>query len=139
MQLVRRVVLDTNVLVAAIRSKRGSSYELLRRLGEGAFEITVSVSLTLEYESVLVRHIADSYLTRQDVINLIDYLCEIATWQEIFFLWRPFLRDSGDDMVLELAVAAGCDRIVTHNTRDFLGVERFGIEVLTPAAFLQKL
>ena len=139
MQFVRRVVLDTNVLVAAIRSKRGSSYELLQRLGEGAFEITVSVSLTLEYESVLVRHISDSYLTRQDVMNLIDYLCEIATWQEIFFLWRPFLRDSGDDMVLELAVAAGCDRIVTHNTRDFFGVERFGIEVLTPAAFLQKL
>jgi len=139
MQSVRRVVLDTNVLVAAIRSKRGSSYELLQRLGEGAFEITVSVSLTLEYESVLVRHISDSYLTPQDVINLIDYLCEIATWQEIFFLWRPFLRDSGDDLVLELAVAAGCDKIVTHNTRDFFGVERFGIEVLTPAAFLQKL
>jgi len=139
MQSVRRVVLDTNVLVAAIRSKRGSSYELLQRLDEGAFEITVSVSLTLEYESVLVRHISDSYLTRQDVMNLIDYLCEIARWQEIFFLWRPFLRDSGDDMVLELAVAAGCDKIVTHNTRDFSGVERFGIEVLTPAAFLQKL
>jgi putative PIN family toxin of toxin-antitoxin system len=139
MRSVRRVVLDTNVLVAAIRSKRGSSYELLQWLGEGAFEIAVSVSLTLEYESVLVRHISDSYLTRQDVINLIDYVCEIATWQEIFFLWRPFLRDSGDDMVLELAVAAGCDKIVTHNTRDFFGVERFGIEVLTPAAFLQKL
>jgi predicted nucleic acid-binding protein len=127
------------VLVAAIRSRRGSSYELLRRLGEGAFEITVSVSLTLEYESVLVRHIADSYLTQQDVIRLVDYLCEIATWQEIFFLWRPFLRDSGDDMVLELSVAAGCDKIVTHNTRDFFGVDRFGIEVSTPAAFLQKL
>ena len=134
-----RAVIDTNVLVAAIRSKRGSSYELLQRLDERAFEIAVSVSLTLEYESVLVRHVTDSHLTRQDVVNLVDYLCEIATWQEIFFLWRPFLRDPGDDMVLELAVAAGCDKIVTHNTRDFLGVERFGIEILTPAAFLQRL
>ena len=134
-----RVVIDTNVLVAAIRSKRGSSYELLQRLGEDAFEIAISVSLTLEYESVLLRHIADSHLTRQDVVNLVDYVCEIATWQEIFFLWRPFLRDPGDDLVLELAVAAGCEKIVTHNTRDFLGVEQFGIEVLTPAAFLQRL
>ena len=136
---MRRVVIDTNVLVAAIRSKHGSSYELLQRVDEGAFEIAVSVPLTLEYESVLARHVADSHLTRQDVVNLVDYLCEIATWQVIFFLWRPFLRDPGDDMVLELAVAAGCDKIVTHNTRDFLGVERFGIEAVTPAAFLQRL
>ena len=88
---------------------------------------------------MLVRHVEDSHLTRQDVINLVDYLCEIATWQEIFFLWRPFLHDPGDDLVLELAVAAGCDKIVTHNTRDFLGVQQFGIEVLPPAAFLQTL
>lgn len=133
------VVLDTNVLVAAIRSKRGSSYELLQLIGEGVFKIAVSVSLTLEYESVLLRHVADSHMTRQDILSLIDYLCELAKWQEIFFLWRPFLRDPNDDMVLELAVAAGCDGIVTHNTRDYFGVERFGVEVLTPAAFLLKV
>ena len=133
------VVLDTNVLVAAIRSKRGSSYELLQLIGEGVFKIAVSVSLALEYESVLLRHVADSHMTRQDILSLIDYLCELAKWQEIFFLWRPFLRDPSDDMVLELAVAAGCDGIVTHNTRDYFGIERFGIEVLTPADFLLKI
>jgi predicted nucleic acid-binding protein len=60
-------------------------------------------------------------------------------WQEIFFLWRPYLRDPNDDLILELAVAAGCDAVVTHNTRDFVGAERFGIDVLTPAAFLLRL
>ena len=74
-----------------------------------------------------------------DVANLIDYLCELAIWQEIFSLWRPFLRDPNDDLVLELAVAPGCDRIVTHNTRGFAGAEQFGIEVVTPAALLQLL
>lgn len=134
-----RVVLDTNVLVAAIRSQRGASFELLQRVGDGLFEIAVSVALTLEYESVLLRHVGESHLKDQDVINLIDYLCEVGNWQEIYFLWRPYLRDPNDDLILELAVAAGCDAVVTHNTRDFVGAERFGIEVLTPATFLLML
>lgn len=136
---VHRVVLDTNVLVAAIRSQQGASFELLRRVGDGSFEIAVSVALALEYESVLLRHVVESHLTSHDVTNLVDFLCEIAAWQEIFFLWRPYLRDPNDDLVLELAVAASCDAVVTHNTRDFVGTERFGIEVLTPAAFLLRL
>lgn len=137
--LVYRVVVDTNVLVAAIRSQRGASFELLQRVGDGSFEIAVSVALTLEYESVLLRHVGESYLEDQDVMNLIDYVCEVGSWQEIYFLWRPFLRDPNDDLILELAVAAGCDAVITHNTRDFAGAERFGIEVLTPAAFLLRL
>ena len=71
--------------------------------------------------------------------NLIDYLCDVAAWQEIFFLWRPQLKDANDDLVLELAVAAGCERIVTHNVRDFEGSERFGVHAVTPAVFLQEL
>jgi putative PIN family toxin of toxin-antitoxin system len=136
---VHRVVLDTNVVVAAIRSRRGASFELLQRVGAGSFEIAVSVALVLEYESVLLRHVGESHLTHQDVINLVDFLCEAGTWQEIFFLWRPYLRDPGDDLVLELAVAAGSGAVVTHNTRDFAGTERFGVEVLSPAAFLLRL
>ncbi|HET8799351.1 MAG TPA: putative toxin-antitoxin system toxin component, PIN family [Thermoanaerobaculia bacterium] len=139
MPRVRRVVVDTNVLVAAIRSQRGASFELMRRLGDGSFEIAVSVALVLEYEGVLLRRVLESHLTGNDVINLVDYVCDVGTWQEIFFLWRPYLRDPNDDLILELAVAAGCDAVVTHNTRDFYGLDRFGIEVLTPAAFLLKL
>ena len=139
MLIVSLVVLDTNVLVSAIRSRRGASFELLSRLGGGEFDIAVSVSLVLEYESVLLRHVPSSPMSEQDVHALVDYMCDVATWQEIFFLWRPYLRDSNDDLILELAVAAGCDAVVTHNVRDFDGAERFGVKVMTPAVFLQKL
>ena len=134
-----RVVIDTNVLVSAIRSRQGSSFAVLSRVGTGAFEIAVSVSLVLEYESVLLRHVSESAMTDREVRAIIDYVCEGAMWQEIFFLWRPYLRDAGDDLILELAFAAGCDAIVTHNVRDFSGAERMGIRVITPANFLREI
>jgi putative PIN family toxin of toxin-antitoxin system len=133
------VVLDTNVLVAAVRSRRGASFELLSRLGAGEFEIAVSVPLVLEYEDALLRQLDTTALHEADVRDLIDYLCSVAVRQEIFFLWRPRLRDPGDDLVLELAVAASCEAVVTHNIRDFSGAGTFGIRVLTPGEFLQQL
>ena len=132
-----RVVLDTSVFVAAIRSRRGASFELISRLGASAFDVVVSVSLVLEYESALLRHVTESPLSEQDVRDLLDYVCEVAGHQEIFYLWRPFLRDPGDDLVLELAVAARCEAIVTHNVRDFSGAEKFGVRIITPGEFLQ--
>lgn len=132
-------MLDTSVLVAAVRSRRGASFDLIARLGDGAFEVAVSVSLVLEYESALLRHLPASPLDENDVRVLIDYICEVAIRQEIFFLWRPYLRDPGDDLVLELAAAAGCDAIVTHNVRDFRGAEKLGVRILTPGQFLQEL
>jgi putative PIN family toxin of toxin-antitoxin system len=132
-------VLDTSVLVAAVRSRRGASFELISRLGGEEFEVAVSVPLVLEYEGTLLRHLRETSLDERDVRDLIDYICGIAVRQEIFFLWRPYLRDSGDDMVLELAVAARCEAIVTHNLRDFHGAEKMGVRVLTPGHFLQEL
>ena len=134
-----RVVLDTSVLVAGVRSRRGASFEVLSRLGNGTFGVAVSVSLVLEYEAALLRHVAESALDEDDVRDLIDYVCDVAIRQKIFFLWRPFLRDPGDDLVLELAVAAQCEAIVTHNVRDFRGIEQLGVRVLTPGEFLQEL
>lgn len=122
-----------------MRSKRGASFELLSQLGDEAFDVALSVSLIFEYESVLLRHVGASEMNDTDVRDLIDYVCDVGVWQEIFFLWRPHLRDPNDDLVLELAVAAACDAIVTHNTRDFVGAERFGIKIMTPARFLQTL
>lgn len=139
MSTMWRVVLDTSVLVAAVRSRRGASFELISRLGTGSYEVAVSVSLVLEYESALLRHLGASQLNERDVRDLIDYICEVATRHEIFFLWRPFLRDPSDDLVLELAVAAGCEAIVTHNVRDFGGAEKLGVRVLTPGRFVQEL
>lgn len=136
---MQRIVLDTSVLVAAVRSRRGASFQLLSRIGTGAFDVVVSVPLVLEYEDALIRHLQATTLLESDLHNLIDYVCSVAIRQEIFFLWRPQLRDPGDDLVLEVAVAAGCDAIVTHNVRDFVGAGRFGMRVLTPGAYLQEL
>jgi predicted nucleic acid-binding protein len=133
------VVLDTNVLVAAIRSKVGASHRLLGLVGTGRFDIAVSVPLIFEYEEVLLRHLERSSLDRGDVGALLDYLCKVAIKQEVFFLWRPILPDPTDDMILELAVAAGCDAIVTFNVKDFVGSATFDVTVLTPKELLEHL
>jgi predicted nucleic acid-binding protein len=123
--------------VAAIRSRTGASFEVLSRVGTDEFEIAVSVSLVLEYEAVLLRHLSESALDEHDIGDLLDYLCSVAIHHQIFYLWRPFLGDPGDDLVLELAVSAGCNAIVTHNVRDFHGARELGVRVLTPGEFLQ--
>lgn len=133
------VVLDTNVIVAGLRSNRGASFQLLQELGTGEarFRPCLSVPLVLEYESALRRV---EGLSQDDVEVVLDYLCKVGNLREIYFLWRPFLRDPADEMVLELGVEAGADAIVTHNIRDFQGVEeKFGIRVVTPGMFLLEL
>ncbi len=135
---VPRVVLDTNVVVAGLRSRRGASFRLLSQLGRGRFEVAVSVPLVLEYEEVLLGE-RPLGLAAEDVQVVLDYLCSVARHQEIFYLWRPILPDPQDDLVLEVAVAAACSVIITHNRRDFAGADRFGIRVLTPAAFLRQI
>ncbi len=130
------VVLDTNVLESAFRSRRGASFKVLSLVGTGAFEIAVSVPLVLEYEDVLLRDYELIGRSKSTVLNVIDYLCGVAKRQSIFFLWRPYLSDPKDDHLLELAIAAGCDAIVTHNQRHFRGIEQFGIDVTTPREFL---
>ena len=136
---VRRVVIDTSVLVSGIRSRRGASFQVLSRIGTGVFDVAVSVPLVLEYEDALLRHAAASQLTPGDIRDLVDYVCFVAIQQEIFFLWRPLLKDPNDDMVAELAVAAGCDAVVTHNVRDFSRIEKFDLAVLTPGVFLKQI
>ena len=134
-----RVVLDSNVLVAGFRSRRGASFRLLELLRAGRFEIAVSVPLVLEYEAELVRHARVLGLQRDEAEGLVDYLCRVAHRQEIHFLWRPTLTDARDEFILELAVAAACDAIVTHNVRDFREVSRFALRVILPSEFLNMV
>ncbi len=91
----------------------------------------------MEYEAVLKRGITS--LTDQAIDDVIDYLCSVADHVKVFFLWRPFLKDPKDDMLLELAVAAGCDTIVTYNGKDFVGSDQFDVRILTPKAFLDEI
>lgn len=134
-----QVVLDTNVLVAALRSARGASFRLVSRLETAEFEINLSVPLLVEHESVLQRKRSEFGLSEADIGDFLDYLCGVARLHEIHFLWRPFLPDPKDEMVLEVAVKARCRYIVTYNIRDFRGVERFGIEAVTARQLLDRL
>lgn len=134
-----KIVLDTSVLVAAMRSKAGASYVLLASLPSDDYQICLSVTLYMEWQDVLSRseHIPPTQ-TAADARQFLRYLASIAHLQDIHFLWRPFLRDPADDMVLELAVAAGARYIVTHNMRDFERAISLGIQSITPGDFIEK-
>lgn len=133
-----RVVIDTNVLVAALRPSRGASFKLLSLVAAKAFETVVSVPLVIEYEHAAVRTSRQVGLVLPAVSAILDYLCKVSLHQEVFFLWRPILRDPNDDMVLELAVAASADGIVTFNKKDFVEAGSFGLSILSPKEFLEK-
>lgn len=134
-----QIVIDTNVIVSALQFSRGASYKLLMSLGSPSFDIHISIPLILEYEDVTKRLIEKSALTNDDIDNVLNYICKVGQQHEIFFLWRPFLKDPKDDMVLELAVTAQCDFIITYNLNDFKNISPFGIEAITPKEFLQKI
>ncbi|GMV44087.1 MAG: hypothetical protein AMXMBFR64_58030 [Myxococcales bacterium] len=133
------VVIDTNVLVAGLKSSRGASHGVLQCLGDGAFALALSVPLVLEYEAVLLRGSLELNLSTTDFASVLDYLCSVGRAQAIFYLWRPLLRDPKDDMVLEVAVAAGGVPIVTFNKRDFRGAEKFAVPLWTPQELLAQL
>jgi len=133
------IVIDTNVVIAALRSRPGSSHRLVMLAGTGKFDMSLSVPLVLEYESVALRQAAELQLEPQTIEEIIGYPCSIGRRHRIHYLWRPVLPDPKDDMVLEVAVAGRCESIVTFNERDFRGAERFGIRVITPQAFLREI
>ena len=137
-----KLVLDTDVIVASVLSERGASRQLLLRVVDGLLEGAVSVPLMLEYESVLKRSetLKASRLTEGDVDVVLDQLAASMEHVEMFFLWRPMLRDAGDDMVLETAVNGQADSIVTFNIADFGDTPpRFGIELIRPGELLRRL
>ena len=134
-----RIVIDTNVLVSALRSRKGASFRVLSMIDSDRFEVCVSVPLVLEYEAVAKRHAPHLTLGLVDIDAVIDYVCRVASHHRIYYLWRPVLHDSNDDMVLELAVAASASIIVTFNLTDFAGADRFGVSVLRPVEFLRQI
>ena len=137
---VRRFVLDTNVLVAALRSPHGASFALLSALPLTGWELVLSVPLYLEWQDVLLRAgMVRATFTRADIMALCRYLASIAAPQDIHYRWPAFLPDPKDDMVLELAVAAGSAHVVTHNLRHFppAATGSFGVHALAPDPFLR--
>lgn len=135
-----RIVLDTSVLVAASRSRNGASFRIVSRLPSPEFEIALTIAVYTEWQAVLTRaeHLPPG-ATPDMALGFLRYLASIAHLQDVHFLWRPFLRDPDDDMMLECAVASGSEFIVTHNVKDFRRVQELKVQAITPADFLKLL
>lgn len=131
-----QIVLDTNVLVTALKSSMGTSFRLLSMLEADRFQLHVSTPLVAEYEAVLKRGMLN--LTAQQIDDVVDFICARATQHKIYYLWRPMLKDPGDDFLLELAVKADA-RIITWNVADFKRSQPLGVLVQTPREFLHSL
>ncbi|MBA1446705.1 MAG: putative toxin-antitoxin system toxin component, PIN family [Gammaproteobacteria bacterium] len=131
-----KVVIDTNVLVSALRSKQGASHKLLISLVNSEYRPNISVPLFIEYESVTKRAGMVSSLTDNDINAVLDYLLKKSSIREIFYLWRPCLKDPKDDLVLEVVVESQSEYIITFNKKDFKGIDKFGLKAVTPQEFM---
>jgi putative PIN family toxin of toxin-antitoxin system len=137
-----KVVLDTDVIVAGMRSPGGASAEILRKARQGRVTLLMSVPLAVEYEAICseAEHRLAAGLSEREVGIFLDAIVAMAEPVKTHFLWRPQLRDPGDEMVLEAAVNGRADLLVTFNVRDFgAAPSRFGIEVMIPRDALERI
>ncbi|ARV57476.1 putative toxin-antitoxin system toxin component, PIN family [Nostocales cyanobacterium HT-58-2] len=134
-----QIVLDTNVLLAGLRSNRGASYKLLTILNDTRWQLNISTALIFEYEEILKREKDQLTLSDEDIDNVIEAICAIANRCSIFYLWRPTASDPDDDFIIDLAVESEADFIITYNQKDLQTAEKFGIRVVSPKEFLQHV
>jgi len=131
------LVVDTNVVIAGLRSRRGASFQIVSAMLQNRIGFLISVPLLLEYEEVMKRTDPDllPHFTNIEKDVFLNGFATFGKQPRIFYLWRPFLRDPDDDMLVELAVAGSASHIVTSNTSDFDRVKSLGITVSTPQRF----
>jgi putative PIN family toxin of toxin-antitoxin system len=135
---VIKAVIDTNILVAGLRSRKGASNQVIASAARKRFVPYLSVPLFCEYLDVLSRP-GMVPLPAKRVEEFCLSFVTISHLQEIYFLWRPLLPDPKDDMILELAVAGQASHIITFNSGDFRPAAAFGIRTASPATFLSLL
>jgi putative PIN family toxin of toxin-antitoxin system len=134
-----QIVIDTNVILAGLKSSSGASFKLLNMMNDSRFNLNISATLIVEYEDVLKRNSLDLGLTFDSIERFIDGICSIANHHEIFFLWRPLSRDPDDDFILDLAIKSQSDFIISYNEKDLKNIRKFGIDILNPKEFLQLI
>lgn len=133
------VVFDTNVIYSGLRSSLGASFGLIEAVRKGKVRPAVTAPLLFEYEDVLRRPGYLPHLQPADISSFLDWWVSVSACHTVHFLWRPCLRDAKDDLMLEAAVAASADGLVTFNVRDFAGADALGVRILTPAELLNLL
>ncbi len=133
------IILDTNILFLGLYSSKGASFKVLRLIENETIRPIISTTLLFEYEDVLRRKQKELMLSNSEIDAILDNLCSFSSFQKIYFLWRPYLKDPKDDHVLEVAVASKTKVIVTHNHKDFIGSDKFGIKVISPKSLLETL
>lgn len=134
-----KAVIDTNVLVTALLSDNGASRLVLHAVSQDLFELAITVPLVLEYESSAVRVCEERGVDTSLIAPILDYWCAVGIRHKVHFLWRPRAKDPGDDMVIESAVTAQADCIVSYNAKDLKTAAQFGIDVISPHTFLKRL
>ena len=131
------VVIDTNVILSALKSIKGQSNRLLQKIDTGVFDFALSVPLVLEYEAVLKEYLNGADYSHKSIDDFLDYLCRVGKHIELFYLWRPYLKDPYDDHVLEVAIQSNSEFIITYNKKDFKEAKSLGIKIVTPKEFLK--
>ena len=132
-----QIVIDTNVLVSAFRSRHGASNKLLAAIGDPRWKINISTSLALEYEEVLKRTLKDQGRSLKLAEEAVDGLLALANRQSTPVRYRPMSSDADDEFILELAIESRAAYLVTFNIRDFKALERYGVHVVRPSEFLR--
>jgi putative PIN family toxin of toxin-antitoxin system len=133
------VVLDTNVIISALKSASGASFQLIRLIRLGKLRPAISAPLLFEYEDATARPGILPHLSASDVGAFLDWFVSVSGHHKVYFLWRPLLKDPKDDMVLEATASAGADYLVTYNTSDFEKAFSIGIRVITPPELLKAI
>ncbi len=134
-----QIVIDTNVILAGLRSKNGASYKLLSILNDKRFQINISATLIFEYEEILKREKAQIGLTNEEIDDIINGICYLANHHDIFYIWRPLAKDKDDDFLIDLALKCQAQFIISYNDKDLRPIEKFGVSILNPKQFLQLL
>lgn len=133
------IIMDTNILFSGLSSASGASFKILEHLALGRVHLALSTPLLFEYEDIIRRNQTALNLRDEDIDVVLDNLCVFSRFQQVYFLWRPYLPDAKNDLVLELAVTAKVKTIVTYNLKDFAGIDKFGVEAIVPKTLLERL